>query len=221
VADLPLPTREAPRADAPPPDAESDAALVARVAAGDAEALGALYDRHGATCYALARAVVGAPDEADDVVAGAFAQLWRTAARYDGARGSVGAWVTMVTRTRALDHVRARRRRARAEERAAADAGAGAPFDAGAAPAVPLGGSAEPADAALERGETAGLVRRALATLPAPQREAILLAFFGGLSHTDVAARLGQPLGTVKTRIRAGLHRLRDVLRPAAAEGAP
>lgn len=218
----------APRADAPPApdraapgDVVPDAALVARVAAGEAEALGALYDRHGAACYALARAVVAAPDEADDVVAGAFAQLWRTAARYDAARGSVAAWATTVTRTRALDHVRARRRRARAEERAAADAGAGEPLGPGGAPAVPLGGSAEPPDAALERGETARLVRRAVAALPEAQREALLLAFFGGLTHADVAARLGQPLGTVKTRIRAGLHKLRDALRPAPAEGAP
>lgn len=201
--------------------AAGDAALVARVAAGDAEAFGALYDRHGATCYALARAVVGAPDEADDVVAGAFAQLWRTAARYDAARGSVAAWVTTVARTRALDHVRARRRRARAEERAAGDAAAGEPLGIGALPAVPLGGSAEPPDAAVERSETARLVRHALATLPEAQREAVLLAFFGGLTHADVAARLGQPLGTVKTRIRAGLHKLRDMLRPAVAGGAP
>ena len=79
-------------------------------------------------------------------------------------------------------------------------------------------GTGEPPDAALERGETARAVRASLGTLPEPQRRAVMLAFFGGLSHGDVAAVLGIPLGTAKTRIRAGLHRLRDALRPYAPE---
>lgn len=192
-----------------------------RVAAGDAEALGALYDRFGVDAHAFARALVGgASDEADDVTAAVFAQLWRTAARYDAARGTVAAWVTMVTRARALDHVRARKRRLRLEGRAAEDASAGDVFGAS-LPAVPLGGTGEPADAAAERAEVARAVRGSLATLPEAQRRAIELAFFGGLSHADVAAALGQPLGTVKTRIRSGLQKLREVLRPyLAGEGA-
>ena len=198
---------------------DSDAALVTRVAAGDADALGALYDRFGAGAHAFARALVGgASDEADDVTAAVFAQLWRTAARYDAARGTVAAWVTMVTRARALDHVRARRRRLRLEERAASDASVGSLPGASLA-AVPLGGTGEPADAAVERAETARAVRGSLASLPEPQRRAIELAFFGGLSHADVAVALGQPLGTVKTRIRSGLQKLREVLRPHLAEG--
>ncbi len=197
----------------------ADAALVARVAAGDAEALGTLYDRFGADAHRFARVLVGgAADEADDVTAAVFAQLWRTAARYDAARGSVAAWVTMVTRARALDHVRARRRRVRLEERAAGDAAALAPAGT-AATAVPLGGSPEAPDAAVERAEAARAVRGSLAALPEPQRRAIELAFFGGLSHADVAAALGQPLGTVKTRIRTGLLKLREAMRPAAAAG--
>ena len=192
-----------------------------RVAAGDAEALGILYDRFGADAHAFARALVGgASDEADDVTAAVFAQLWRTAARYDAARGTVAAWVTMVTRARALDHVRARRRRLRLEERAAEDASVGDVVGAS-LPAVPLGGTGEPADAAAEREEVARAVRGSLATLPEPQRRAIELAFFGGLSHADVAAALDQPLGTVKTRIRSGLVKLREVLRPyLAGDGA-
>jgi RNA polymerase sigma-70 factor (ECF subfamily) len=213
LADLTVPPRETLRADAVPPApaaAPGDAELVARVAGGDADALAVLYDRHGAACLALARAVTGAPDEAEDVVADAFGQLWRTAGRYDPARGSVAAWVVTVTRTRALDHLRARRRRTLAEERAASDLLAGSPLGG------PPGGAVDPADPAVA--EDAGRVRRAVAALPAPQRDAILLAFFGGLTHTDVAGRLGEPLGTVKTRIRAGLQKLRATLRPLAPD---
>lgn len=190
----------------------SDAVLVSRVAAGDAEALGALYDRHGATTYALARAIVGEASDADDVVAGAFEQLWRSAPSFDATRGSVAAWLTMITRSRALDHLRAQRRRARLVERAAAD-------DSTVGAAVPLGGSADAPDAAVEHDEMARAVRASLAALPDAQRQAIELAFFGGLTHTDVAATLGQPLGTVKTRIRTGLLRLREALRPWASGG--
>lgn len=206
--------------DAPTPSAAADAALVARAAVGDADALGALYDRHGAAAYALARAVVGAPDDAEDVVAQVFAQLWREAARYDTTRGSVAAWVTTLTRSRALDLLRARRRRTGAEERAATEAATLGEGDAAGAAgaALPLGGTGEPPDEALDRGETARAVRASLGTLPEPQRRAVALAFFGGLSHSDVAATLGIPLGTAKTRIRAGLHRLRDALRPYAPE---
>jgi len=217
VATAAFPTpADAARSDAAPADAAAaDVALVARAAAGDVDALGALYDRHGAAAYALARVVVRAADDAEDVVAQVFAQLWREAARYDAGRGSVAAWVTMLTRSRALDLVRARRRRAGAEERAAASAVALGEGDA-VGTALPLGGRADPPDLVLERGEASRAVRASLAVLPEPQRHAVVLAFFGGLSHGEVAATLGIPLGTAKTRIRAGLHRLRDVLRPHA-----
>jgi RNA polymerase sigma-70 factor (ECF subfamily) len=142
--------------------------------------------------------------------------------RYDAARGSVAAWITTLTRSRALDLLRARRRRASAEERAAAESAALAGADAFAggdpAAAVAIGGSAEAPDAALERGEAARAVRASLDALPEPQRRAVALAFLGGLSHPDVAAALGIPLGTAKTRIRAGLRRLRESLRPFAPE---
>ncbi len=229
LADRPPLADRSPFADGPPPAPGADlapagdAALVARAAAGDVDALGALYDRHGAAAYALARAVVRADADAEDVVAQAFAQLWRDAGRYDAARGSVAAWVATLTRSRALDLLRARRRRASAEERAAAEASALAGADALAdalGAAVPIGGSAEPPDVALERGEAARAVRASLGALPEPQRRAVALAFFGGLSHPDVAAALGIPLGTAKTRIRAGLRRLRESLRPYAPDPA-
>lgn len=181
----------------------SDAEIVARVAAGDADALGLLYDRHGAAAYALAKAMLGGEGDAEEVVAGAFEQVWRSAARFDAARGSVGAWVTMMTRSRALDVLRTRRRRSQLLERAARADDDGL--------ALPLG-TLEAPDAGAERDETARAVRAALGELPAAQRQAIELAFFDGMSHADVAAALGEPLGTVKTRIRTALHKLRRSL---------
>lgn len=196
-----------PSDDSPPDLAPTDAALVARVARGDQQAFGLLYDRFGALAYGLARAMVREAADADDVVAEAFAQLWRTADRYDAARGSVAAWVTTVTRTRALDHLRAARRRLQAAERAAGDDAEGIALPVAAAP---------PADEGLERRERAEAVQRQLAALPPAQREAVQLAFFGGLSHGEIAERLALPLGTVKSRVRLALQRLRDALHPLA-----
>lgn len=183
-----------------------------RIATGDAEALGVLHDRYGGMAYALAQAIVRDPADAEDVVERTFAQLWRGAAGYDASRGAVAAWLTMMTRTRALDVLRSRKRRLRLHERAAADDEGGL--------AVPIGGTGEAADARLERTEVAAAVRASLAELPAPQREAIELAFFQGLSHGEVAAALSQPLGTVKTRIRDGLQKLRGALAPHLMEQA-
>jgi RNA polymerase sigma-70 factor (ECF subfamily) len=185
---------------------------VARAAEGDATALAALYDRHGRAAYALARAMVGGASDAEDVVASTFSQLWQSASRYDAGRGSVAAWITTMTRSRALDLLRAQRRRTRLHERAA-----GADADGF---AVPLGGGADLPDREVERAEVARVVRASLETLPPAQRTAIELAFFGGLSHTDIAQALDEPLGTVKTRIRSGMLKLRDALRPLTAGGA-
>ena len=188
-----------------------DRALVASMAAGDDEALGTLYDRHGRTAYALAYAIVAERADAEEVVADAFGQAWRSAGQYDPERGSVGAWLSTITRARALDLVRGRGRRVRAHERAAhADA------DGLATPVAPV----ESPDRAVERLETGSLVRRALGSLPEPQRRAIELAYFSGLSQSEIATELNEPLGTVKTRMRAGMEKLRALLRPLAEEGA-
>jgi RNA polymerase sigma-70 factor (ECF subfamily) len=202
---------DAPSQPTVPPEASTDAALVLRAADGDAQALGALYDRHGDAVYALCLAIVREPSDAEDAVAATFAQLWRHAARFDASRGSVGAWITMTARTRALDLLRARQRRARVVERAAADDADGL--------ALPVGGSGDAPDAGVERAELSHAVRTSLGALPAPQRQAIELAFFGGLTHGEVADALGQPLGTVKTRIRDGLRKLRGSLAGLRPEG--
>ena len=189
-----------------PPDARStnDQSLIARVGGGDERALAELYDRYGAMAYGLACAIVREPSDAEEVVADAFAQIWRSASVFDAARGSVAAWVAMITRSRALDLLRSQRRRARALEQATVLADE----------EVPLVGPSEPADRAADANEARVLVRRSLAELPAAQREVLELAYFGGLSHSEIAERLMQPLGTVKTRMRAGMEKMRQSLRP-------
>lgn len=203
-----------PRDAAPiPAEGSGDVALLARAAAGDERALGLLYDRHGATVYALARAIVKDGADAEDVVATTFSQAWRGAAGFDAARGSVSGWLCTIARTRALDLLRSRKRRARAEESAAAGDEAGL--------ALPLAAPAPAPDATAEHAETRELVARSLATLPEPQRRVIEMAYFGGLSQSDIAAELSEPLGTVKTRMRAGLEKLRRALAPIVREGRP
>ena len=182
------------------------------MAAGDERALGELYDRHGSTVYALARAIVGERADTEEVVADAFGQAWRTAGQFDPARGSVTAWLTTITRTRALDLVRARGRRSKVLARAAQESDAGF--------ATPLASSDAP-DRDVERQETRQLVTRSLGQLPAAQRRVIELAYFGGLSHSEIAAELKEPLGTVKTRLRAAMEKLRDALNPRISQVEP
>lgn len=174
-----------------------DHLLVQRMANGDERALGELYDRHGRLMYTLAYAIVGERADAEEVVADTFNQAWRAAMAFDLQRGTVGSWLTTIARTRALDLVRARGRRSRALERAAAFVDNG-----------PL----EAADKDVERAEARDRVTRVLASLPAAQRRAIEMAYFGGLSQSEIATQLGEPLGTIKTRIRDGMAKLREQL---------
>lgn len=190
----------------PLPTSVTDAELIARLALGEDRALAELYDRHSPVAFSLARAIVRDVADAEEVVADCFAQMWRTAATFDPGRGSVVAWVTTIVRTRALDLIRAQRRRARVlddavvmgeDERVAATPSAG-----------------DTPDRDLERAEARDLVRRSLADLPDVQRRVLELAYFGGMSQSEIAEFLSEPLGTVKTRMRAGLEKLRNALRP-------
>ena len=177
-----------------------DATLLRRVAAGEESALAALYDRWAATIHALARRVVREPSEADEVVEDTFWQVWRQAGRYDAARGSASAWLLTIARSRALD-----RRRARARLREEAD-------DAPEAIAEVAAESGRGPYEAAEAADRSRVVRAALAELPEEQRETLELAYYSGLSQTEIAERTGTPLGTVKTRMRLALHKLRDRL---------
>ena len=184
----------------------TDTELLKRLALGEERALGDLYDRHSATAFSLARAIVRDVADAEEVVAEAFAQMWRTAASFDPGRGSVAAWVTTIVRTRALDLIRAQRRRARVLDDAVLTA------EDEAIAGVPSGGDTPDRD--VERAEARELVRRSLADLPTAQRRVLELAYFGGMSQSEIAEFLKEPLGTVKTRMRAGLEKLRNALRP-------
>jgi RNA polymerase sigma-70 factor (ECF subfamily) len=163
-------------------------AVLRRLAEGDASALAELYDRHGGLAFGLALRILREHGDAEDVVQEAFVQVWRQAARYDAARGSPEAWLCAIVRTRAID--RLRRRLSRREQPEAA----------------------EPAPAAAAGPEGALAVRQALKVLSADQRRALELAYYEGLTQTEIAHRLQEPLGTIKTRIRTAMLRLREEL---------
>ena len=185
-----------------------DVARVAGAARGNGAALAALYERHARAVYSLALRVVTDEADAEEVVQEVFDQAWRQASRYEPARGTVVAWLLNMARTRAIDRLRARRAR---------------PDRAGLEPehawsALPAR-SVDPLDA-LDTARDAARVRQALQRLPLIQRVAIELAYFEGLTQTEIAARLEEPLGTVKTRIRVALLKLRDALSGSGSGGA-
>jgi RNA polymerase sigma-70 factor, ECF subfamily len=181
-----------------------DRALIARAADGDQQAIAALYDRYGATLYAVAYRVLGERADAEDVLIEVFAQAWREASRFEASHGSVAGWLTMIARSRALDLVRARARRERITAKATRQS-----TDAPAMGNRPV----NPSDS-YEMTERRRQVTAALEALSPPQRQAIELAFFEGLSQSEIAERLAEPLGTIKTRVRLGMQKLRESLRP-------
>ncbi len=179
------------------------AELLQRVARGDQQALSALYDATSRFVYGLILRVVQDAGEAEEVLLDVYTQVWRQASRYSAERGSPLAWLTTIARSRAIDRLRAGR--LEHETRAPLDL---LTESAG-------GASVEETVAARE---TQLAVRAALDALTPEQREVIDLAYYGGLSHSEIAARTGQPLGTVKTRTRLGMMKLREMLK-ATYEG--
>jgi len=178
-----------------------EAGLLRRIAGGDSAALGELYDRLANMLFALALRILHDPKEAEDVLQEVFLQVWDKAATFDPSQGRPLGWMLTLTRHKAIDRLRAAQRRARLVEEFQAQAS-----QEGAEPsdAVEAGGT----------GDETELVRAAVARLPADHRRAIEMAFFSGLTQTEIAAALQQPLGTIKARIRRGMRKLRAELEP-------
>lgn len=182
----------------------ADPELLRRMRLGDEEALEALYARYGGLIYTLALRIVGDPELAREVLQDTFLRSWDGRATYDPARGRVAWWLIGIARNRAIDLLRSRPHQARLRERAI-EPSAAAAADAGANDAVDLRRA----------------VMEALAGLPAGQRAAIELAYYGGLTQVEIARELGQPLGTIKSRTRDAMERLRVALRPLSTGDSP
>jgi RNA polymerase sigma-70 factor, ECF subfamily len=179
--------------------------LVRAIARGDEVAFAALYDQYSHILFGLLLRILRSRAEAEDVLQEVFLQVWRQAASFDEERGRAFTWMVTLARSRALDRLRAVDARERAAERSVKEV----------PPDLSGGESAE--EAAL-RNEREEVVRRALATLPEEQRNNLLLAYLSGMSQTEIAEQTGQPLGTVKTRMRAGLKKLSELLRNSVGE---
>ncbi|HEV2176477.1 MAG TPA: sigma-70 family RNA polymerase sigma factor [Terriglobia bacterium] len=172
----------------------ADQALIRRIMSGDEAALGLLYDRYAPVVYSVSNRILRDTGAAEEVLQDIFYQLWRTAGNFDAGRGSLAGWLLVTARNRSID--RLRRRPAIPDEDVA-----------GGEIASPLN-----LESAMAREELMARARRAFVELPPPQREAMEMAYFEGLTHTEIAQRTGDPLGTVKTRLRTALQTVKRVL---------
>ena len=180
---------------------DPERALMARIEDRDADALAELYDRLGGRLLGLARRILGASGEAEEVVQEVLLFAWRAASAFDPRRGTVLTWLLIATRSRSIDRLRARRPASRPEARSLEDL-----------PEDPRGADDVEKASADRQWETR--CRSALRQLPEDQRKALELAYFEGLTQQEIAERTATPLGTVKTRVRLGLMKLREQMRP-------
>lgn len=172
--------------------------LITRIACGDQAALGELYDASSRVVYSLSLRILSNPSDAEEITLDVYAQVWRTADRFELHRGSVMAWLVTIARSRAIDRLRSQRNKnlVSVDDRLLAEM---------------MSVTETPESESLGK-ESVRQVRQALELLPGEQRQVILLSYFSGLTHPEVAGQLGIPLGTVKTRIRLGMTKLRESL---------
>jgi RNA polymerase sigma-70 factor (ECF subfamily) len=182
-------------------------ALMARLARGDQAALAAFYDATNGLVYSLALRILRDQHAAEDVTIEVYTQVHRQASQYDSQRGTPSAWLLTLTRSRAIDRLRVEALRREREES----------LDETATVASLIGDS----EACSASSELRRIVQHALSRLTPEQRQAIEIAYYSGLSHSEIAAQLGQPLGTVKTRIRTGMLLLREHLAPLLTKAQP
>lgn len=192
------PARKSPHSDSRIDSPDGDFGLLERIAGGEGAALGEFYDRYGGLVYAVCLRILRDGGEAEESLQEVFFEVWRRADRYDPARANPRVYLVQLARSRALDRLRRSRRREEIGRRGLAmpefESESEAPLDAAVA------------------SEERRRMRLALRALPDSQRRALMLSFFDGLSHSEIARELDTPLGTVKTRIRKGLVRLREAL---------
>jgi RNA polymerase sigma-70 factor (ECF subfamily) len=177
--------------------ASDSAALLRRIKAGDQSAMAEIYDRFAPLAYAAALRVLGDSGSAEDVLQEVLVQLWRNPSAFDAGRGSLAAWLSVIARNRAIDQRRKQRPASAVED-------------------VDIVVNCE-LDDDVARAEAIGRVRAVLASLSCEQRDALEKAFFDGMTHAEIAAATGEPLGTIKTRIRSALIALRRALMNGAA----
>ncbi|HYP27471.1 MAG TPA: sigma-70 family RNA polymerase sigma factor [Blastocatellia bacterium] len=175
-------------------------ALLGHVADGDQSALTTLYDATSRLVFGLVLRILSDRSAAEEVLLDVYTQVWRQASTYDSKRGAPLAWMMTIARSRAIDRLRAGRQEHQHKE----------PIET----VGELRSKAQSPEEATEISERQKIVREALDTLSAEQREVLELAYFSGLSHSEIALKLGQPLGTVKTRTRLGMMKLRELLKP-------
>jgi RNA polymerase sigma-70 factor, ECF subfamily len=170
----------------------NDGALISAVRSGNQDAMAQLYDRYSSVVYAVALRVLGDTAAAEDVLQEIFMQLWRNPGAFDASRGNLAPWLAVITRHRAVDVLRKRRPQTEISETLIS-------FE------HDLAGDAD-------RGRIVEKVRAVLKEMPSPQRSALEMAYFGGYSHSEISEKTGEPLGTIKTRIRSGLMLLRKAV---------
>ena len=188
----------------PSTELEAEIGLLQRIGQGDRRSFEALYDRFSGVLFSTAFRVLNNREAAEDVLQDVFIQIWEKAPLYDPARGKPMTWAVTLTRNKSIDRLRSIQRRSRLQDDVQRESETFEQFDD------------RSSFEQVASGETGKLVRAALQKLTQDQREAIELAFFSSLTQTEIAQRLGEPLGTVKARIRRGMMKLRDVLSPEA-----